>query len=76
MIAELKFVVKCHGMTKEVRHRKSSSADSKQSQDVGASGSLHSRISYTPGREVTNEYGFKYNGKDGKKDDFNLKPII
>lgn len=76
MIAELKFVVKCHGMTKEVRHRKSSSADSKQSQDGGASGSLHSRISFTPGREITNEYGFKYNGKNGKKDEFNLKPII
>lgn len=75
MIAELKFVVKCHGMTKEVRHRKSSSADSKQSQD-GASGSLHSRTSYTPGRDITHEYGFKYNGKNDKKDDFNLKPII
>lgn len=62
-------------MTKEVRHRKSSSTDSKLSHDR-ASGSLHSHTSCTPGRDITTDYGFKYNGKNGKNEEMNLKPII
>lgn len=57
-------------MTKQVRHRKSSSTDSRQSQD-GASGSLRSKKTGTP-----DEYGFRVNGKNDKKEEFILKPII
>lgn len=58
-------------MTKQVRHRKSSSTDSRQSQD-GASGSLRSKKTGTP----ADDYGFRVNGRNDKKEEFNLKPII
>lgn len=74
LIAELKFVVRCNEMTKQVRHRKSSSS-SRQSQDR-TSGSFHSRNSCTPGRDMINEYGFKINEKNIRKEDLNLKAII
>lgn len=62
-------------MTKTVRHRKSSSTEPRQSQDR-TSGSLQSRNSCTPGCDSTNEFRFPINGKNGRKEEFNLKAII
>lgn len=62
-------------MTKPVRHRKSESTEPRQSQDR-TSGSLQSRNSCTPGRDVANEIGFSINGKNGKKEDLNLRVIM
>lgn len=63
-------------MTKPVRHRKgSSSTNSRQSQDR-ASGSLQSRNSCTPGRDINEYGGFRINEKKCKKDDLNLQDIM
>lgn len=62
---EIKFVFKCHGNTKQLRRRKSGSAQS------NASGS-HSRASASPAEDVpADAYEYRSSLKNLRKEDLN-----
>ena len=62
---EIRFVMKCHGNTKQVRRRKSESARSIASRS-------RSHSSASPGQDVPSEaYGFRPSLKSLRKEDLN-----